>query len=178
MFAVALAMVGPTVNKTSASQLTIKPATPVQTQQSVSPAPQAQATPAPTPEPQAPAPEPAPAPVAEPQPVAPSSHEELMQLAGISQSDWPAVDYIVSHESGWCPFVHEGAGGGCPSSPDYAAGHAYGMCQSLPGDKMSSAGDDWLSNAVTQLKWCDSYATASYGGWWGAYSYWVAHRNW
>lgn len=43
---------------------------------------------------------------------------------------------------------------------------------------MSSAGDDWLSNAVTQLKWCDSYATASYGGWWGAYSYWVAHRNW
>ncbi len=35
-------------------------------------------------------------------------HEDLMQAAGISSTDYQAVDYIVSHESGWCATKSEG----------------------------------------------------------------------
>lgn len=105
-------------------------------------------------------------------------HNAIMDAAGIAQGDRAAVDYIVSHESGWCPFKHEGQWGGCPDQPSYAEGHAYGLCQALPGTKMSSAGADWLSNPITQMRWCDSYAQARYGGWWNAYSHWIANGNW
>ena len=43
---------------------------------------------------------------------------------------------------------------------------------------MSSAGDDWAANPVTQLKWCSSYAERRYGSWYVAYEYWLAHHNW
>jgi resuscitation-promoting factor RpfB len=88
-----------------------------------------------------------------------------MALAGIAPGDYNYVDYIVSHESGWNPQASNPSG-------------AYGLCQALPGSKMSSAGSDWASNPVTQLRWCDSYAKATYGGWASAYHHWVSNRNW
>lgn len=101
-----------------------------------------------------------------------------MTQAGIAPSDFQYVDYIVTHESGWCPYKHEGEPGACPDSPDYVEGHAYGICQALPGTKMASAGADWLSNPVTQLSWCNGYAQSSYGGWYGAYAHWIASHWW
>lgn len=89
-----------------------------------------------------------------------------MTQAGISASDFGAVDYIVSHESGWRWYAQEPTSG------------AYGMCQSLPATKMASAGADWQTNPVTQLRWCNAYAQARYGGWWAAQAYWSIHRNW
>lgn len=179
VFAIALCICGPTVNRTSASQLTIKATKPVQKQTSVLPDTQVQATPAPEPVPQAPAPEPAPqAPVVAAPAYASGSHEDWMSQAGISPTDYGAVDYIVSHESGWCPYKHEGEWGVCPSTPNFLEGHAYGICQALPGTKMSAAGDDWLNNPVTQLRWCNSYAQSSYGGWWGAYTHWTNYQWW
>ncbi len=94
----------------------------------------------------------------------PSDKKAVMALAGISQGDYAYVDYIVSHESGWNPGAHNASG-------------AYGLCQALPGSKMASAGSDWPSNPVTQLKWCSGYASR-YGGWAGAYNYWVSHHYW
>jgi uncharacterized protein YabE (DUF348 family) len=94
----------------------------------------------------------------------PSDKKAVMALAGISQSDYPYVDYIISHESGWNPGAHNASG-------------AYGLCQALPGSKMASAGSDWPSNPVTQLKWCSGYASR-YGGWAGSYNYWVSHHYW
>lgn len=88
-----------------------------------------------------------------------------MALAGISPGDYEYVDYIVSHESGWRPYA------GSPSGP-------YGLCQAYPGNKMASAGADWLDNPVTQLKWCHGYALGRYGSWAAAYNHWVATRNW
>lgn len=90
----------------------------------------------------------------------------VMLAAGISRSDFTYVDYIVEHESRWNPTAKNASSG------------AYGLCQALPGSKMASAGSDWSSNPVTQLKWCNSYATGKYGGWAGAYNYWVSHRYW
>ncbi len=88
-----------------------------------------------------------------------------MALAGIAASDYQYVDYIVSHESGWRP----NAG---------SAGGPYGLCQAYPGSKMVSAGADWATNPITQLRWCSGYATGRYGSWAAAYNHWVSNRNW
>jgi len=90
-----------------------------------------------------------------------------MGRAGISAADYAAADYIISHESGWRP----NAGGRGVSGP-------YGLCQAYPGGKMASAGADWQTNPVTQLKWCSGYAKSRYGGWQAAYSHWLSTRNW
>lgn len=87
-----------------------------------------------------------------------------MARAGISPSDYAAVDYIVSHESGWRPNATDGNG-------------SWGLCQATPGGKMASAGADWQTNPVTQLKWCSGYASR-YGGWQGSYQHWLSHHNW
>lgn len=90
----------------------------------------------------------------------------LMSSAGISAGDYGYVDYIVSKESGWRP----GAGN--------VSSGAYGLCQALPASKMATAGGDYLTNPVTQLRWCSSYASRAYGGWGGAYAFWISHRWW
>jgi uncharacterized protein YabE (DUF348 family) len=88
----------------------------------------------------------------------------IMAAAGIPSSDYAYANFIVSHESGWRPTAANASG-------------AYGLCQALPGSKMASAGADWQTNPVTQLRWCNGYA-ARYGGWGGAYNHWLANRNW
>lgn len=102
-----------------------------------------------------------------------------MALAGIAASDYQYADYIISNESGWCPTKWQGEYGGCPAyhGTPTSSGTGYGLCQATPGYKMASAGDDWGTNPVTQLKWCSGYASR-YGGWYGAYEHWVAHHNW
>lgn len=89
----------------------------------------------------------------------------IMASAGISTGDYPYVNYIVSRESNWRVTAQNASG-------------AYGLCQSLPGSKMASAGADWATNPVTQLRWCAGYAQARYGGWGGAYNFWLSHHYW
>jgi hypothetical protein len=40
---------------------------------------------------------------------------------------------------------------------------AYGIPQSLPGDKMASAGADWQTDASTQIRWGLGYIKSVYG---------------
>lgn len=94
-----------------------------------------------------------------------SDKTSIMAAAGISAGDYAYANFIVSHESGWRPTAANPSG-------------AYGLCQALPGSKMATAGADWETNPVTQLKWCSSYAERRFGGWAGAYNYWLEHRNW
>jgi resuscitation-promoting factor RpfB len=89
----------------------------------------------------------------------------LMAAAGISPNDYVYVDYIISKESNWRPGALNGGSG------------AYGLCQSLPASKMASAGADYLTNPVTQLRWCSGYSSR-YGGWQGAYNAWLAQGWW
>lgn len=101
-----------------------------------------------------------------------------MALAGISATDYQYADYIISHESGWCPTKAQGEHT-CPVVPDNSGtSGGYGLCQATPGYKMSSAGADWATNPVTQLEWCNGYANSRYGGWYPAYQHWVADGNW
>lgn len=100
--------------------------------------------------------------------------------SGISQADYRAVDYILSRESGWCAYKWQGEIGACPTyhgaPTDPSVG--YGLCQSTPANKMASAGSDWETNPVTQLKWCNAHAQDRHGSWGASYQYWLANHNW
>jgi len=101
-----------------------------------------------------------------------------MALAGISVNDYQYADYIISHESGWCPTKAQGEHY-CPAVPDDAnTPNGYGLCQATPGYKMESAGADWATNPVTQLLWCNGYAQSRYGGWYDAYLHWTSYGYW
>ena len=93
-----------------------------------------------------------------------ADHNALMAAAGIPQDQWACTEYIISHESGWRVNASNTSSG------------AYGLPQSLPGSKMASAGADWQTNPVTQLKWYYGYTTTNYGGPCGAYSWWLVHH--
>lgn len=95
-----------------------------------------------------------------------SQKNAIMSAAGISSSDYQYVDYIIKKESGW------------NASASNPMSSAYGLCQALPGSKMASAGSDWQTNPVTQMKWCNSYATSRYGSWASAYNFWISHHWW
>jgi hypothetical protein len=99
-------------------------------------------------------------------PRAPNTPQALMEAAGIAQADRDAVDYVVRQESGWCATKWEGEYGSCPAYHGTPSGNrvGYGLCQATPAWKMASAGEDWATNPITQLKWCSEHAKA-YGGW-------------
>lgn len=101
-----------------------------------------------------------------------------MALAGIAPSDYQYADYIISHESGWCPTKAQGEHY-CPAIPDNQyTPNGYGLCQATPGYKMQTAGADWGTNPVTQLRWCHGYALAHYGSWAAAYNHWINYHWW
>lgn len=91
-----------------------------------------------------------------------------------------AKAFIYNHESGNCPTKWQGEHGDCPAyhGTPSSASVGYGICQATPGWKMASAGADWATNYATQDKWCSQYAADRYGGWQGAYNFWVANKWW
>jgi uncharacterized protein YabE (DUF348 family) len=104
----------------------------------------------------------------------PGTHQDWMAAAGISASDYGFVEFIVGHEGGWEPCKVQGGTINCA----YGGSMGYGVVQATPGSKMASAGDDWRTNPITQLRWATSYAVGRYGSWGAAYNYWVSHHNW
>lgn len=110
----------------------------------------------------------------------PGDKTAVMNAAGIAASDHAYVNFIMSHESGWCPTKLQGQIGYCPPYPpdSIPSNKGYGLGQATPGTKMSPFGTDWKTNPVTQLRWADSYAKSRHGGWAGAYNFWQARRHW
>jgi hypothetical protein len=53
---------------------------------------------------------------------------------------------------------------------------AYGIPQALPGSKMASAGADWKTNPITQVKWGLRYIKSRYGTPCGAWAHFVSHH--
>lgn len=96
----------------------------------------------------------------------PQTNEDMMIAAGISPSDFTYASYIFMKESG---FRH--------TAINKSSG-ATGICQSLPASKMASAGADYMTNPVTQLKWCNGYAIGRYGSWANAYNFWTRNHWW
>lgn len=107
--------------------------------------------------------------------VLPSNHNDWLAQAGIAETDWGYATYIINHENGlWCATRSFGE----KSCIGANVNVAYGICQANPGTKMVSAGTDWQTNVITQLKWCNGYAKARYGGWYGAYQFWLKNNAW
>jgi hypothetical protein len=95
------------------------------------------------------------------------SHADWMREAGIAESDFGYVDYIIDHESGWGV-----------TKKNYGGSSAYGLGQALPASKMAAFGADYMTNPITQLRWANAYAVGRYGSWAKAYSYWTVHHVW
>ena len=87
--------------------------------------------------------------------------QQLMAQAGIPESDWAYVDYIVTKESSWNPQARNASSG------------AFGLAQCLNKPANSLC---YSSNPVDQLKWQHSYVKSRYGSYAGAYSFWSSNH--
>ena len=96
--------------------------------------------------------------------------EAWMAAAGIPQSDWAAVDSIVSRESGWNPCAYNPGRSDCNANPTSACG----LAQSLPCGKQAKYGH-W-TDPVANLRWQHEYVTQRYGGYWQAVAFWNANH--
>ncbi|MGW9405614.1 coiled-coil domain-containing protein [Arthrobacter sp. NPDC055585] len=118
------------------------------------------------PQPPAPAPAPAPAPPPPP-PAAPVNDpagaqayaSSLMGGHGWNSGEFRCLVDLWNRESNWLTSAMNPYSG------------AYGIPQSLPGDKMAAAGSDWRTNYRTQIHWGLSYISQRYGTPCGAWAH-------
>jgi hypothetical protein len=75
----------------------------------------------------------------------------MLASFGFSSSQWPCLYDLWARESGWNVYAENAESG------------AYGIPQSLPGDKMASAGANWETSAATQISWGLGYIKSVYG---------------
>lgn len=95
--------------------------------------------------------------------------EQWMAAAGIPQSDWPSVDYIVSRESGWDPCAYNPRKSDCNAKPSSACG----LVQQYPCGKIAGSWTD----PVVALKWQKQYVVDRYGGYAQAVAFWKANSH-
>ena len=74
----------------------------------------------------------------------------ILASMGLGDDQFNCLVALWSRESGWNVYAFNESSG------------AYGIPQSLPGDKMASAGADWATNPATQISWGLSYITSRY----------------
>lgn len=97
------------------------------------------------------------------QPVASGlAKEDWMSQAGIPQSEWRYVDYIISKESGWNPQAINPSSGAC------------GLAQQLPCGKWPHQWNDPVGALID----ANNYAIQRYGSWAQAYNFWTANNWW
>jgi hypothetical protein len=87
----------------------------------------------------------------------------LLSEFGFSVDQFSCLDPLWTGESGW------------RVTADNPHSSAYGIPQALPGAKMSSAGPDWATNPVTQIRWGLGYIRDRYGSPCGAWSFKQGH---
>ncbi len=87
----------------------------------------------------------------------------LLPSYGFSSSQMSCLVPLWMGESGWRVDATNASSG------------AYGIPQSLPASKMASAGADWRTNPVTQIKWGLDYIRSSYGSPCGAWGFKQGH---
>lgn len=83
---------------------------------------------------------------------------DMVMARGWGEDQFNCLVSLWNKESGWRVNAEN------PSSG------AYGIPQALPGSKMGSAGDDWATNAGTQIEWGLGYITDRYGSPCGAWA--------
>ncbi|MGV9001552.1 MAG: ubiquitin-like domain-containing protein [Candidatus Saccharimonadaceae bacterium] len=86
------------------------------------------------------------------------SKTDWLAASSIAQENWGYADFLVGKESGWNPNAVNKSSGAC------------GLVQALPCSKL---GPSW-NNPVVALNWANGYVNR-YGGWEGAYNFWLTH---
>lgn len=76
---------------------------------------------------------------------------DAVAARGWGEDQYNCLVSLWQKESGWRVNAENSSSG------------AYGIPQALPGSKMATAGDDWATNAGTQIEWGLGYITARYG---------------
>ncbi len=89
----------------------------------------------------------------------------LLSEYGFGPDQFGCLDSLYVSESGW------------RVDADNPTSSAYGIPQALPGSKMSSAGSDWATNPVTQIRWGLGYIQDRYGSPCSAWSF-KQGNNW
>lgn len=79
--------------------------------------------------------------------------------------DNEAMNYIFMKESSNNPAARNA--GGC-----------LGLGQACPGSKLIAACPDYANDVPCQIAFFTAYANARYGGWGGAYTFWVNNHWW
>ena len=90
-----------------------------------------------------------------------------LQAAGIAESNWHYVDYIITNESNWKPQLWNRQGSS-----------AFGLCQRMMSVWPITDGDNYMTDPVAQLEWCDWYAHQRYGSWKKSYNAWRSKHWW
>jgi hypothetical protein len=91
------------------------------------------------------------APPADPTSAEETGRTELVDFGFSETTQWPCLYDLWERESGWNVYAEN------PSSG------AYGIPQSLPGDKMASVASDWETDPTTQIIWGLDYIKSTYG---------------
>jgi len=87
---------------------------------------------------------------------------------GWGDNEFAALVRLWNNESGWNQNAINPVGGDPATS-------AYGIPQSLPGNKMADFGADWRTNPITQMKWGLNYIKSRYGDPIGAVNFEFSH---
>ena len=74
----------------------------------------------------------------------------LVARQGWSAGQFGCLDQLWTRESNWRVTAQNPSG-------------AYGIPQALPASKMASAGADWRTNPITQIRWGIGYIADAYG---------------
>lgn len=70
-------------------------------------------------------------------------------------TEFKCFDELMHRESSWRTMKD-------PQFADNPKSSAYGIPQALPGHKMASAGADWKTNPITQVRWAILYIQERY----------------
>ena len=70
-------------------------------------------------------------------------------------TEFKCFDELMHRESSWRTRKN-------PQFAQNPKSSAYGIPQALPGHKMESAGTDWRTNPITQIRWAISYIEERY----------------
>jgi TP901 family phage tail tape measure protein len=86
----------------------------------------------------------------------------LMPMFGWTMGELQSLINLWNGESGWNPQALNASSG------------AFGIPQSLPANKMASAGSDWSTNPATQIRWGMQYIKDAYGSPSTAWQTWLS----
>ncbi len=90
---------------------------------------------------------------------------DMLAARGYGDDQYQCLYALWMKESGWNVYAQNPTSG------------AYGIPQSLPGNKMATAGADWQTNPATQITWGLGYIEGRYGTPCGAWGHSQAN-NW